>query len=139
MISGIIEILTDDTPLCEAVGQNTRDTKPKFFWVACGESEKPPYVILRRSALSPNQMKDRTSLVDSVTFESYTYGKVVEKCEEIDELIRLCLEHKNFTTDNGYMFQRIFLVDKSDGFDNDAGLPFIRSAYTAQYRRLVVT
>ncbi len=141
MISGIIEIISDNAPLCAVVGNNERNTKPKFFWVVCGENEKPPYVILRRSVLSPNQMKGSPSLVDSQNFESYTYAKTVEQAELIDEMIRVVIENdgNGFTTDAGYLFQRIFIVDKSDGFDKEAGYPFIRSHYTAMFRRLVVT
>lgn len=142
MISGVIEILKDDSDLCAAVGRNVADTKAKFFWVVCGEKENPPYVILRRSALTPEHIKDRPSLVDGQQFETYTYAKVTEQAEVIDEKMRLLLEnggHGWNAEESGFIFQRIFIVDKSDGFDKDAGFPFIRSAYVAQYRRKVVT
>lgn len=138
MIQGIIEILSENADACAAVGLNVAETKPKFYWVVVGEKETPPYVCFAVLSSQPNQVKDITSSLETVTFGAYIYGSSPERTDAIQRALRSALEYQHITTEDCY-FHRIYLVNEVDGFDKEAQKPFRLATYTAMYRRVNTT
>lgn len=138
MITGISEILTDDATVTALVGMNTRENKPKIYWVVCPDGEKPTYVILSLLGNSPNNNKDDSSTLDDTRFAAFIYTTNPEEAEEISAAIRAALELKNVTA-GGKLYYRIRYVSENDGYDKDARLPYRVATYSAMWKREIPT
>ena|SRR5690349_3654644 len=137
MITGISEILTDNATVTALVGMNTRENKPKIYWVVCPDAEKAPYVILSLLGNNPNN-KDDSSTLDDTRFAAFIYTNNPEEAEEISEAIRAALELKNVTA-GGKLYYRIRYVSENDGYDKEALLPYRVATYSALWKREVPT
>lgn len=138
MITGIKEILDADTTVTTLVGMNSRDNKPKIYWVVCPETEKPDYVILSLLGNTPNNNKDDSSTLDDMTIAAFIYTTNPEKAEQISEAIRAALELKNVTA-GGKLYYRIRYVSENDGYDKEARLPYRVASYKAMLKRELPT
>lgn len=138
MIQGPIEILNEDTAVQTLLGLNKAGDKYKNYWVFSPEPENVPYQVLFMTGNNPTNIKDENSPLDNVQFIIRTYDKVVERADSIAAASRAALENKNFEA-GGYTFQRIYLVDQKDGYDNAALLPFRDSTYQSMVQRIPVT
>lgn len=138
MITGIKEILDANATVTGLVGMNSRENKPKIYWVVCPETEKVPYVILSILGNSPNNNKDDSSTLDDLKFAAFIYTTNPESAEEISEAIRAALELKNVTA-GGKLYYRIRYVSENDGFDKDANLPYRVASYSALIKRELTT
>lgn len=138
MIQGPIEILNADTTVRSLVGQNKAADKYKNYWVFAPETEEVPYQILFMTGNDPSNHKQHPSDVDHVRFSLRTYHTVAERTDALASASRAALEGKNVTA-GGYLFQRIWLVDQRDGYDNAAKLPFRESIYSSHVERTVPT
>jgi hypothetical protein len=122
MTSGIIEILLDDTGVTTLVGLS--GSKYKIFPVVAPQQTEPPYLtVFKGSNNSTTSLsKDEISGLDYPIVTVNCWSKVFRDTELLFEAVRTALDNKQSDTDVGYVFNRIWLVDDRDGFDNEQQL-----------------
>lgn len=123
MTSGIIEILIKDAGV-QAIPnlQRAGDDTYKVFPVVnlSKENDSQPYIVVFKTGNSPTQKKGVASELDYPVVQVNCYGKNFRQSETMFEAVRAALDNKQSTTDVGYEFSRIWLIDDRDGWDNDA-------------------
>ena len=119
MTSGIIEILIEDAGVQAISGLQRSDNTYKVFPVVnqSKENEGQPYIVVFKSSNSPVTGKDCNGLLDNPQVTIHCYGKNFRQTETMFEAVRAALDNKQSTTDAGYKFNYIRLVNDSDGFD----------------------
>lgn len=123
MTSGLIEILIDDEAVVEMVGFNSRGDKPNIWPIRVPQGENnPKYIVVSKSSNEAGQSltKDLPSLLDYPTYTVYMFAKNFRDTELINELVRLALDNKQSVTNAGVVFNRIWLFNDYDAYDNDS-------------------
>ena len=130
MTSGIIEILIEDAGVQALVGKTVDDSKYKVFPVVAeqkdkaGNDNKAPYITVYKPGNDSitSLTKDLPSQLDYPRVVVACWSKNFRPTELMFEAIRSALDNKRATTDNGYTFNRIWLVDDRDGYEEKSGL-----------------
>jgi hypothetical protein len=137
MTSGIIEILIEDTGVRTEVGLNKAGEKYKVYPMVCPEGEEQPYVIVSMVSNDAQTSMDKTdaSLLDYPQYNVICYAKNFRKTETIHAACRAALDDKESVTDAGAEFERIWLANEKDGFDNGAQLYAKIATYRAEVKR----
>lgn len=124
MTSGIIEILIEDTGVQNLIGRNVENTKYKVFPIRCPQGEKQPYITVYKTGEGSTQSISK-ELVSSLDYPNVTvvaWSLIFRETELIFEACRAALDNVSSITNVGYNFQRIWLVDSRETFDDSAGL-----------------
>jgi hypothetical protein len=124
MTSGIIEILTENVGVQALVGENNREDKYKIFPVVAPQKTEPNYITVFKGSNNAtlSLSKDLPSMLDYPLVTVNCWSKVFRQTELMFEAVRAALDSQGFTTDAGYVFNRVWLVDDRDGFDNEQSL-----------------
>jgi len=124
MTSGIIEILNDSAEVKALVSKDETDTKWCIFPVRAEQGNGVNYITVHKISNDAvtSLTKDLVSELDYPRVLVSCWSKNFRATELMFEAVRRALDNKSSTTDNGYNFSRIWLVDDRDGYDNDANL-----------------
>lgn len=124
MTSGIIEILTENAGVQTIVGLNERGDKYKIFPVVAPQKTEPNYITVFKGQNNAtiSLSKDLESMLDYPLVTINSWSKSFRDTELMFEAVRDALDNQGFTTDAGYTFNRVWLVDDRDGFDNEQQL-----------------
>lgn len=137
MTSGIIEILTENVAVQTLVGRNERDDKYKIFPVVAPQNTEPEYITVFKGSNNAtlSLSKDFPSMLDYPQVTVNCWSKVFRNTELIFEAVRDALDNQGFTTDAGYTFNRIWLVDDRDGFDQEQGFYVHVAVFAVEEKR----
>lgn len=122
MTSGIIEILIEDTNVQNMAGFNKAGDKYKVYPVVCEPTEVQPYYTVFQSDFDPVAGKACYGELDFPTFTVVANAKNFRKAELMAEAAILALDGRDATTNNGYKFTGIQLINHREGFDEKAQL-----------------
>lgn len=137
MTSGIIEILIENTGVQNEVGQNEAGNKYKVYPTVCPQLEKQPYILVSMVSNDAQTSLDKTeeSLLDYPQYQVLCYATNFRKTETMHAACRAALDNIEATTDAGAEFDRIWLVNERDAFDNSAQLYTKVATYKAEVKR----
>ena len=138
MTSGFIEILRENAGVQAVVGLNRAGDKYKVYPVRAPQSEEIDYVTVFKTQndAAISLTKDLPSQLDYPRVTVVSWSKVFRRTEMMFEACRLALDGGGFITDAGYLFQRIWLIDDRDGFDNEAQLYCHIATFGVEEKRL---
>lgn len=91
MLQGVIQALINDSKVVAAVG-NGKQGKVKIYPVLADELDDTPFSVLTITSNQPNQCRESVSVMDLVSFDVNTYSKDYPQLDNIDNLIRFCLD-----------------------------------------------
>lgn len=138
MTSGIIQILIGDTNVQTAVGTyvNAGETKYKVFPVVAAQKTVEPWVAVQKRGNEPFITKDCFSRLDISVYETRVWSKKgFRETEMIHEVCRRALETGVRVITDSCTFQRIWLTNDYDHFDEDQQMYCHVGLYTAQVER----
>lgn len=137
MTSGIIEILRENAGVQGSVGQNERGDKYKIFPVVAPPNTEGPYLTVFKSSNNStvSLSKDIQSQLDYPLVTVNSWSKVFRETELLSQAVRSALDNQGFSTDAGYVFNRIWLVDDRDGFDEQRDMYVHISVYGVEEKR----
>lgn len=124
MTSGIIEILIENAGVQAVVGLNQAGDKYKVYPVRSPQKEDTDFITVFKGQNDAvlSLTKDIVSQLDYPRVTIACWSKVFRRTELMFEAVRDCLDRNQFTTDAGYVFNSVWLVDDRDGFDNESQL-----------------
>jgi hypothetical protein len=122
MTSGFIEILREDTAVQTLVGQ--QNGKYKIYPVVAPQDTNGKYITVFKGSNNAtiSLSKDLPSMLDYPQVTVNCWSKVFRETEQMFEAVRDAVDNQGFTTDAGYTFNRVWLVDDRDGFDQERDL-----------------
>jgi hypothetical protein len=138
MTSGIVEILKDDSGVQALAGLNTAGSKYKVYPVIAPQDEKPPYITVFKSQNDPitSLTKQVVSELDYPTVTVNCWAKNFRTADLMFEAVRNALDNKSASTDAGYDFERIWLVDDRDGHESERGMYVKVGTFRVEQRRV---
>lgn len=121
MTSGIIEILIEDAGVQALAGLNQAGSKYKVYPVIVPQGEKGSYITVFKISNDPvSALTKRVSAeIDYPRVSVNCWAKNFRQTELMAEAVRNALDNKSASTDAGYTFTRIWLVDDRDGYNQD--------------------
>lgn len=124
MISGIIEILSENVTVQTLVGKNKANGKYKVYPVRAPQKEDMPYITVFRTGQGalPSLSKELVSGLDYPSVTVVCWHKNYRPAEILGDACRIALDNVTSDTDAGYNFDRIWCVDIKDTFDDAAEL-----------------
>jgi hypothetical protein len=121
MTSGIIEILIEDTSVQDLVGRTNDDSKYRVFAVVAEQSDPvyDKYIVVFQSSndAESSLTKDIASELDYPRITVLCVSKVFRTTELLGEAVRRAIDNKESTTDNGYVFNRIWLSNEQEYYN----------------------
>ena len=111
MIAGIIEILSENTPLVALLGTD------KIFPLVVNENTAPPYLAVSLAATGANYSKQEVSSMDFPVVNINVHAKDYDSLEQVSEAVRVALDEQQSLTDAGYEFDRIYFINAFDRAD----------------------
>lgn len=135
MTSGIIEILIENAGVQTIVGQS--GFKYKVYPVVAPQRTEPPYITVFKGQNNAvlSLSKDIESQLDYPLVTVNCWSKNFRETELIHEAVRAALDNQGFTTDAGYVFNRVWLVDDRDGFDQEQNFYVHVAVYGVEEKR----
>lgn len=125
MIQGIIEILTEDIDVSEAVGRGVTSDRVRVYPVRvpqeeAKESDIEKYITVYKTPGEPTQSKDVVSTLDRDNFNVNCYAGNYDEAYELYELVRRALDLRQniMTTDSGFVYQGIWFISDYDAYDD---------------------
>lgn len=137
MTSGFTEILKDNPGVQVVVGLNGEGTKYKVFPVIAPQDEKPPYITVfqnQNDALASLTKKEESQL-DYPRVTVNCWAKNFRTAELMGEAVRAAVDNQGFDTDAGYLFNRIWMIDDRDGYDQDRKMHVHIQVFGVEYKR----
>jgi len=137
MTSGFTEILKDNTGVQAVVGLNGEGTKYKVFPVIAPQSENPPYITVFQSQNDalPSLTKKEESQLDYPVVTVNCWAKNFRTAELMGEAVRAAVDNQGFDTDAGYLFNRVWMIDDRDGYDQDRKMHVHIQTFGVEYKR----
>jgi hypothetical protein len=121
MTSGIIEILIENAGVQAAVGQDTLG-QYKIYPVQAPQNVKTPYVVVSEASIRASLSKGDASELDFPRYDVLVYSTDFLETELIQQACREAIDTgAGFTTDAGVTFDRIYMVDRRDLFQQAQG------------------
>ena len=115
MISGIVEILLENSALVTELGDDE-----KIFPLIVpeetegGEKIEPPYLAVMLAEKGSNQTKNSVSTVDFPVVQVNIHAESYDQLETLEEAVREALEGFTGTTGTGHNFHKITFLNSSD-------------------------
>lgn len=138
MTSGIIEILIENAGVQALTGiRNVRGDKYKVYPTVCPQGETQPYIIVSMVSNDGQTSLDKTdvSLLDYPQYNVLCYATNFRDTELMHAACRAALDNMESVTDAGAEFERIWMVNERDLFDNQAQLYVKSTTYKAEVKR----
>lgn len=144
MTSGIIEILIENAGVQALVGLTPDNAKYKVFPIIAEEKDKAGNLITSRYIsvwqgsieAEASLTKDLPSMLDYPRFTVACWDKNFRPTELMAQSVRLALEAGGIETNNGYLFNRIWLVDHREIFDPKSGMYGTILTFAAEVKRV---
>jgi hypothetical protein len=138
MTSGIIEILIENAGVQALEGiRNTAGTKYKVYPTVCPQGETQPYIIVSMVSNDGQTSLDKTNVsgLDYPQYNVLCYATNFRTTELMHAACRAAIDNIEATTDAGAEFERIWMVNERDLFDNQAQLYVKTTTYKAEVKR----
>lgn len=124
MISGINEILTENSALTTLIGED------KVFPVAVTEGTELPYLAVSLARINVDEMKANASGFYYGLVNVNVHAEDYDQMEAVSEAVIDALDNINAVTDTGHNFQHIYVTnafDRPDLFTNTPRQTYTRS------------
>lgn len=138
MTSGIIEILIENAGVQALPGlRNVDNTKYKVYPTVCPQGETQPYILVSMISNDGQTSMDKgqVSGIDYPQYNVLCYSTNFRPTEIMHEACRQALDNMEATTDAGGVFERIWLVNERDLFDNASQMYVKVATYRAEVKR----
>jgi hypothetical protein len=117
MTNGIIDILTSDSLIQNAVGLDKDGDTYKVYPIICPQPEQHPYIVVRINSQEPIECMDGPASDSTFNFSVYCFGNSYEKISSMSDSVKIVLDRYNGTND-GVQFEEIrFVTLRDEGVD----------------------
>jgi hypothetical protein len=136
MTSGIIEILTDNAGVQALAGLNAGGDKYKIYPFRAPQPEHGPYILVgKASNNTQSEGKEIFSTLDYPTYQVLCYHKNFRPTEVMHEAARTALDSNQWFETEACRFEKIWLINDYDSFDNALEMYCHIAIYGAEQRR----